>query len=126
MALLDDINEQIQDIEDDDRHISGLESPAQVWCNAPLALIQCSLSSRLDVLKWIRDIIQPEAGEPSNVGCVDCGKAYDDFPIDTTLPDDQWATIYPEVDGLLCAGCIVKRAANIPGMIAARMTLDVS
>ena len=52
--------------------------------------------------------------------CLDCGMSYQDFPLDTTLSNDQWLMIHPERDGLLCAGCIVKRAAKLPGIIVVK------
>lgn len=57
--------------------------------------------------------------------CYDCGMPYggDDW-IDTTLPNEQWAMVFPEKYGLLCANCIIKRASKLDGIIAARMTLD--
>jgi hypothetical protein len=50
--------------------------------------------------------------------CEDCGLPYSDFPLDTVMPDDDWLAIHPTgPGGLLCAGCIAKRAAALPGMI---------
>lgn len=58
--------------------------------------------------------------------CRDCGLAYQEFGIDTTLPDEQWLMCHPEGEGgLLCANCIVKRASYLPGIIAARMILEI-
>lgn len=58
--------------------------------------------------------------------CGDCGLPYDEFGIDTTLSNNQWAIIHPEGrGGLLCANCMVKRASHLPGIIAARMVLEV-
>jgi len=58
--------------------------------------------------------------------CKDCGLLYQEFGIDTTLPDNQWLTIHPEGrGGLLCANCIVKRASRLPGIIATRMVLEI-
>lgn len=52
------------------------------------------------------------------MACLDCGLPYRDFPIDTVLPDADWLLIHPEgLGGLLCAGCIVKRAAALPQTI---------
>jgi len=57
--------------------------------------------------------------------CMDCGIPYQDFPLDMTLPDEQWLMIHPEGEGgLLCAGCIVKRAARLPGVIAVRAIFE--
>lgn len=52
--------------------------------------------------------------------CMDCRAIYADFPLDTTVPDEQWAMIHPSGGGVLCASCIVKRAAKLPGIIAVR------
>lgn len=50
--------------------------------------------------------------------CEDCGLPYQDFPCDTVLPDAEWLRIHPTGDGgLLCAGCIAKRAAVLPDTI---------
>lgn len=58
--------------------------------------------------------------------CMDCGLPYASFGIDTTLPDDQWLMINRKggFNGLLCANCMVRRASKLPGIIAARMTLE--
>lgn len=55
--------------------------------------------------------------------CMDCQKPYEEFGLDTTLPDEQWATIHPGRDGLLCANCIVARAAKLPHAYAVRATI---
>lgn len=59
--------------------------------------------------------------------CLDCGMAYDDFGMDTTLPNLQWRMIMGEDTGkILCANCMVKRAkAKIKGVLAARMVFEV-
>lgn len=65
--------------------------------------------------------------EPApSAACMDCGRPYEGFEIDTVLPDDQWAEIHPEKDGVLCPGCIVQRAAALPGVIVAHMTIERS
>ena len=55
--------------------------------------------------------------------CLDCGKPYEDFPLDVVLPDDQWERVCPE-GGVLCAACLVKRAANLPRVLVMRATLE--
>ncbi len=55
--------------------------------------------------------------------CLDCGLDYANFLIDVVLPRDQWLLIHPDEHGLLCAGCIVKRAAKIPGVICCHMAI---
>lgn len=57
--------------------------------------------------------------------CKDCGLNYKNFGIDTTLTKEQWAMIHPEIDGILCANCIVKRASYLKGIIVARMHLEI-
>jgi len=54
---------------------------------------------------------------------LDCGKPYEDFPLDVVLPDDQWERVCPE-GGVLCAACLVKRAANLPRVLVMRATLE--
>ena len=49
--------------------------------------------------------------------CLDCGLPYAAFPLDTVLSDAQWRLIHPDDGGVLCAGCIVTRAARLPGVI---------
>ncbi len=57
--------------------------------------------------------------------CKDCGLAYDDYGGDTTLPNNQWSDITKKDDAsILCANCMVKRASELPGFIAARMVFD--
>lgn len=58
------------------------------------------------------------------VRCLDCGLHYADFPLDMTLPDEQWLAIHPDDGGVLCAGCIVKRAEKLPGRIAVRARIE--
>jgi hypothetical protein len=61
----------------------------------------------------------------NEVCCDDCGLPYSEFGIDTVLPNLQWLAIHPAGEGgLLCASCMVKRAAKLPGIIAARMVFE--
>lgn len=55
MKSIQDIKNRISVIEADSRYQSGLKKPAEVWCNAPLALIQMGLESEIKTLKWILD-----------------------------------------------------------------------
>ena len=59
-----------------------------------------------------------------NVKCMDCGKPYADFGLDTTLPDEQWLRIHPDDGGVLCANCIVERASKLPHVIAIRAVIE--
>ncbi len=57
--------------------------------------------------------------------CEDCGLLYTKFGLDTTLPDEQWRLIHPEREGgILCANCMVQRASEIAGIVAARMVFE--
>lgn len=47
------ITKMIELIERDPRYISGLENPATIDTNAPLALIQLEMEVKIKVLKWI-------------------------------------------------------------------------
>jgi hypothetical protein len=50
MKSIEEIKEQIREIEDDKR----MSYPtANIKINAPLALIQLSLGTKLDTLKWV-------------------------------------------------------------------------
>lgn len=51
---------------------------------------------------------------PGQTCCEDCGEKYEAFPMDVTLQNDQWEKItgYRDGQGILCAGCTVKRAAK--------------
>lgn len=58
--------------------------------------------------------------------CEDCGLPYQEFGIDATLSNKQWLIIHPEgSEGLLCANCIMQRASSVPGMIVARIKLEI-
>lgn len=56
--------------------------------------------------------------------CMDCSAVYEEFPLDTTLPDEQWRRIHPRDGGVLCASCIVKRAAKLPNVVAVRAVIE--
>jgi len=62
----------------------------------------------------------------ANPKCMDCGKPYKDFPLDTVLPNDQWRAINPQIGGLLCANCIVARGAKLPHVIVANLSFDIA
>lgn len=58
------------------------------------------------------------ATDGGNAACSDCGLRYEQFLMDVVLPDYDWLMIHPEgVSGLLCAACIVKRAAKVHGAV---------
>ena len=59
------------------------------------------------------------------VACQDCGLPYSDFGHDTVLPDEQWLMINPEGHaGILCANCMVRRAAKLDRFVRARMVFE--
>jgi recombinational DNA repair protein (RecF pathway) len=51
--------------------------------------------------------------------CLDCGKPYGgpDW-LDLRLPRDQWLMVHPDENGILCANCIVARAARLPKTVS--------
>lgn len=53
MKSEEQIKKRIEEIENDDRYQSGLESPATIDINAPLALIQLSFETEIKALKWV-------------------------------------------------------------------------
>lgn len=57
----------------------------------------------------------------SLIACIDCGTS--EMPMDTVLTIKQWEQVCPE-GGTLCASCMVKRAAKLPGVmnLTARIT----
>jgi hypothetical protein len=55
-----------------------------------------------------------------NIACLDCGV---EPPMDTVLTGKQWDRICPE-GGVLCASCIIKRAAKFPEFIGATMHIN--
>jgi len=58
--------------------------------------------------------------------CMDCGKPYADFPLDVVLPRGQWLAIHPDENGVLCAACIVERAARVPGATVVHAIIEVA
>ena len=70
---------------------------------------------------------QPSEQYESAIGpsCIDCGLLYEEFGLDSTLPDEQWLMIHPEGEGgILCANCMVRRASSLAGAVAIRMYID--
>ena len=66
-----------------------------------------------------------EAPSLSVLSCEDCGLPYDQFGLDTTLPNDQWLLIHPSGEsGVLCATCIARRGHAVPGVVAVRAVFD--
>jgi hypothetical protein len=50
--------------------------------------------------------------------CMDCGCDYDAaMALSLLIPKTQWLKINPQDDGLLCANCIIIRAAKLPGAV---------
>jgi hypothetical protein len=47
--------------------------------------------------------------------CMDCDKPYEEFGMDIFVPHSQWVLINPDIDGLLCAQCIINRVSKIGG-----------
>jgi hypothetical protein len=53
----------------------------------------------------------------ARVRCMDCGLDYEQYPLDVVLKKAQWLLIHPDDGGVLCANCIVGRAAKLPRVI---------
>jgi hypothetical protein len=60
MTIDEAIKKRIAEIEADDRYISGINKPATIDINAPLALIQLSLETEIKSLKWVLSLITKE------------------------------------------------------------------
>jgi len=62
--------------------------------------------------------------ETAQVKCLYCGQDYSKQPLDVVLSKEQWLLLNPDDGGVLCAACIVKRAAELPHVInlSARIT----
>jgi hypothetical protein len=64
--------------------------------------------------------------EKNHEGCLDCGLPYSQFPLDVVLPRAQWLAIHPDEHGVLCAGCIVKRAATVAGATVVHAVIEIT
>ena len=53
MRSEEEIKAKVAEIEADSRYQSGQECPATISVNAPLALVQLELETRLNTLKWV-------------------------------------------------------------------------
>lgn len=50
--------------------------------------------------------------------CLDCGTGYDAaMALSLLIPKAQWLLICPKDGGLLCANCMLRRAAKLQGVI---------
>jgi len=80
--------------------------------------------AKLAVVALRDQVVRKNLKEMTGASCRDCGVAYgSENWVDTVLSDEQWALIFPEHDGILCANCIIKRASKIDGIIRADMRL---
>jgi hypothetical protein len=50
-------------------------------------------------------------------GCLDCGLPYEEHGVDVILTAAQWEMIHPGVSGVLCALCLARRVAKLPGRV---------
>jgi len=55
MKSVEEIKKMMAEIEADNRYISGQKHPATIYENAPLALIQLEMETRLKTLKWVME-----------------------------------------------------------------------
>ena len=79
-------------------------------------------------LPYVRQLRVDSTGEDvvPMATCLDCGLAYDDFPLDLLLPRSQWLEIHPTDGGVLCAACVVARAAKVPGATAVHAVIEIA
>jgi hypothetical protein len=73
----------------------------------------CPQHGRTPVTDEDFDELRRDVEVQLSLACMDCGAVYSDFPLDTTLPDDQWRMIHDSDGGVLCASCIVRRAGRL-------------
>lgn len=64
--------------------------------------------------------------EERAVECLDCGRPYSEFGMDTHLPHSQWSLIHPDINGVICAQCIINRASKIPGATVAHILIELT
>lgn len=64
--------------------------------------------------------------KPPLAACLDCGLPYEKFPLDVILARSQWLDIHPAENGLLCAACIVARAAKVRGVTCVHAILEIA
>lgn len=64
--------------------------------------------------------------DPVDAQCLDCGLDYAAFGLDLLLPRAQWLLIHPSDGGLLCARCLVVRAANVSGATAIHAVIEIA
>jgi hypothetical protein len=50
--------------------------------------------------------------------------SYEEFGLDILLSDKDWKIIHPDMDGILCANCVVKRASKIDNVLIVEMKLS--
>lgn len=90
-------------------------------CSYPCGPLECK---RDDAALRASPRDEPDGAEKT--ACMDCGKPYASFPLDTTLTDDQWRMIHDSEGGILCANCMVERAARLSGAIGCRMHIELA
>lgn len=54
----------------------------------------------------------------ATITCLDCGGDYPALmALSLLIPRSQWLLIHPDDNGVLCANCILSRAARLPNVI---------
>jgi hypothetical protein len=82
------------------------------------------VADALEAVSALRALAEEGEKEQEPLRCMDCGTKYRDFPLDTTLPNEQWRMIHGDESGVLCACCIVARAARLTGAVAVRARIE--
>lgn len=116
---------RLETIAEDRGHIIG--GAIALWCEYVRALPVSGITNSPAEQSAVT-----RQGEGSGIGrtepeplCMDCDAPYGgpDW-IDTTLPHEQWKLIHNSEGGILCANCIVRRAAKLPKIIVMRARLE--
>ena len=111
------------------RELNARDSIHGPMPSGAISLTLAQADAVLNALKSLESFLgyqAHDASTPPDAVCLDCGLPYEQFPLDVILPRAQWLEIHPAEHGLLCATCIVKRAANVPGVTCAHMILEIA
>jgi hypothetical protein len=117
---------------------AATESPLREYAREAIAIHRATAAASRTAARAgaNRDRVTMAAPRPPSIGeetrtsiggdvrCLDCHLPYTDFPLDLTLPDEQWLLIHPDGGGVLCANCIVRRASQLPNVVAVRAYIE--
>lgn len=87
------------------------------WLEGEIAKLQSTTTTDTPI---------PDRESDPGLSCLDCDLPYTQFEMDLVLPRSQWLEINPTEDGLLCAACIVKRCAKVPGASVVHAVIEIA